>query len=59
MKLRIEIDDLEAEKYADNGIIFISDPMDPAELSEILPILLKPSMFGNTDVYRVSIIPPN
>jgi len=58
MELRIEIDDLEAEKYADNGIILISDPLDPTELSEILPILLKPSMFGNTNVYRVSIIPP-
>lgn len=57
MKLRIEIDDLEAEEYVDNGTILISDPLDPTELTEILPILLKPSMFGNTNVYRVSILP--
>ena len=57
MELRIEIDDLEMEKYGDNGIILISDPLDLTELSEILPILLKPSMFGNTGAYRVCIIP--
>ena len=57
MKYRIEIIDLGVERYGDDGTIFISDPIEATELfTEILPVLLKPSMF-NSDVYRISIIP--
>lgn len=55
MKYRIEITD-SREGYS-NEVIFISDPIEEEELVfEILPILLKPSMFGNPDHFRVSII---
>ena len=52
MKYRIEVFDLKTYDEA----IFISDPIDVTELNEIIPVLLKPSMFGNTDYFRVSII---
>jgi hypothetical protein len=56
MKYRIEITNIGDSSY--NERVFLSDPIAEEELIfEILPVLLKPSMFGNTDYFRVSILP--
>lgn len=59
MKYRVEVTDNRLySKGCDDIVVFISDPIEEEELVfEILPILLKPSMFGNPDYFRVSIIP--
>lgn len=56
MKYRIEI--IELKGYDGGETIFMSDPIEGLDLiSEILPVLLKPSMFGNSNCYRVCILP--
>lgn len=56
MKYRIEITELKG--YDGDEVIFMSGPIEDLELiSEILPVLLKPSMFGNSNCYRVCVLP--
>ena len=56
MKYRIEINELKG--YDGDETIFISDPIEDLELfAEILSVLLKPSIFGNTNCYRICILP--
>lgn len=56
MKYRIEITNIGDSSY--NERVFLSDPIAEEELIfEILPVLLKPSMFGNSNCYRVCVLP--